>query len=112
MIRLQELIIAEVNFIVIPSRGKDKYMKGRSSHHGSEEMNLTSIYEDAGSVPGLIQWVKDLVLALSCGVGCRHSSDLVLLWRWYRPVATAPIRPLAWESPNAVGVALKRQTYV
>ena len=28
---------------------------------------------------------------------------------WYRPVATAPIRPLAWESPYAMGAALKGQ---
>ena len=27
----------------------------------------------------------------------------------HRPVATAPIKPLAWEPPQAAGVALKRQ---
>ena len=28
---------------------------------------------------------------------------------WCRPAATAPIRPLAWETPYAMGTALKRQ---
>ena len=48
---------------------------------------------------------------MSCGVGCRCSSDLVLLWLWSKPAATTPIGPLAWEPPYAVGVALKKKNY-
>jgi len=42
---------------------------------------------------------------VSCGVGCRRGSDPELLWLWRRLVATAPIQPLAWEPPYAVGAA-------
>ena len=44
---------------------------------------------------------------MSCGVGRRRSSDPVLLWLWQRPGATAPIRPLAWETPYAADAALE-----
>ena len=46
---------------------------------------------------------------MSCGVGHRCGSDLVLLWLWCRSVATAPIRPLAWELPYAAGTAQKKR---
>ena len=42
---------------------------------------------------------------MSCGVGCRLGLDPTLLWLWRRLAATAPIRPLAWESPYAAGAA-------
>ena len=45
---------------------------------------------------------------MSCGVGHRHGSDSELLWLWCRPVARAPIGPLVWELPYAMGVALKK----
>ena len=31
---------------------------------------------------------------MTCGVGRRCGSDLVLLWLWYRPAVVAPIQPL------------------
>ena len=78
-----------------------------SSRHGSAETNLTSAHEDAGSIPGLAVGYRSGV-AVSCGVGHRCGSDPALLWLWYRPVAAAPIQPLAWEPPYAMGADLKR----
>ena len=73
------------------------------------ETNLTSLHKDAGWIPHLTQWVKDLVLLWAmvqvadaaqiprccvCGIG----QKLQLL-----------IRLLAWEPPYAAGAALKSQ---
>ena len=46
---------------------------------------------------------------MSCGVAPRRGSDPMLLWLWCRPAAEAPVGPLAWEPPYAMGVALRRQ---
>ena len=70
----------------------------------------------------MAQWLTNLTrnheavvpsLALLSGLRIRHccelrvgrkcGSDMVLLWLWRRRVATAPIRPLAWEPPHASG---------
>ena len=68
--------------------------------------NLTIVPGNAGSIPGLAQWVGDSV-AVSWGVGYRCGLDLSLLWLWHRQATAAPIGPLAWELPYAVSVALK-----
>ena len=71
--------------------------------------NPTWNHEFAVSIPGLAQWIKDPVVALSCGVGRRRGSDLALLWLWRRPAAVVPIRPLAWEPRHGMGMALKKE---
>ena len=73
---------------------KDKQVQGRHSRRSSTVTNLTRLHEDVGSIPGLVQWIE----------------DVVLLWLWCRPAAAALIQPPAWELPSAAGAALKHKT--
>ena len=41
-------------------------------------------------------------------VGRSLGLDLAWLWLWRGPAATAPIRPLAWDPPYAMGAALEK----
>ena len=45
---------------------------------------------------------------MSYGVDHRHGLDLVLWWLWHKTAAVALIRPLMWEPPYVMGVALKK----
>ena len=51
--------------------------------------------------------LKGSGIAVSCGVGCRCGLGLALLWLCCSLAAVAPIRPLSWETPHAMRVALK-----
>ena len=71
--------------------------------------NLMSIHEDMGLIPGLAQQIKGSSIPVSCIVGGRCGLDPALLWLWCKPVAAAPVCPLAWELTYAMGAAIKEK---
>ena len=62
-------------------------------------------------------WVRSLASLSGSGIWrchelqCRSQTGLdpELLWPWCRPAATAPIGPITWEPPYAMGAPLKKK---
>ena len=70
-------------------------------------MNPTRNHEVMPLIPGLAQWVKDAALPeLWCRLQTQLGSCIAVALG--RAVAAALIRPLAWESPYALGAALEK----
>ena len=46
---------------------------------------------------------------MTCGVGCRHSSDPALVWLWLRLASAALIQSLAWKPSYAADVAHQKK---
>ena len=70
-------------------------------------VNLTSIHEDVGSIPGLS--LSELKIQHSQELWYRSQMRLgsCVVWLWRRLAATVPVGPLAWEPPPAADAAIK-----
>ena len=101
-----KLLLARSTFPSVTLQKRNKKENKGISIVAQQVKNLTSFHGDVGLIPGLAQWVSDLAFpwaVMSCGVGCRGSSDPALPWLWCRLAATALIWPLAWKLPYAWG---------
>ena len=61
---------------------------------------------------GILALLSGLRIRYCCELWCRSQTWLgsdVAVWLWCRSVATAPMRPLAWDPTDAMGAALKKR---
>ena len=68
-------------------------------------VNLISLDEDAGLIPGLTQWVKDVAL-LWAVVWVTDTTQLGSHISVAVVAAAVPVQPLAWELPYATSSTL------
>ena len=72
------------------------------------ETNPTGIHEDADSIPGLTPWLRiQHCYELWSKSQMRLRSCVATAVQWL--AAAAPIQPLAWERPYAMGLALRNK---
>ena len=64
---------------LLHSKENHKKMKRGVPIVAQQVKNTTSTHENVGLIPGLSQWVKRSGVSMSCGIRCKHGSDLKLL---------------------------------
>ena len=87
----------------------------KSSHpitSPKEAQNREHLIEIKWGVPIVARWKWIWLVSMRLRVWSLASLRGLWIWHccelWCRLAATAPIRPLAWESPYAMGAALKK----